>query len=459
MTPRNHDQPETIMEQLQFSTAASPAAQSNASTAAGKGEEAAIRERIRRLESGGLRTFVTPDPLVVESAQGCWLITPDGRRLLDFAGSFAVTTTGHCHPAVVAAIREQAGRLIHCPSAYPSRLRAEFLEAIESITAPLFGAVSIMPAMSGAMANEMAISLARYRRPGGEIIAFSGGYFGRSVGTAPFAGKARYRQALGIGVQSHFAPFPYPLRFGPQATDFTMRYLESLTGAGGGAGPIAAVVVEPVQGNGGLVIPPDDFLPRLRAFCDRLEALLIVDEIQSGCGRTGRMWAIEHAGVVPDLMTIGKGIGGNMGVAAVIGRPDLMRWKADAYSSTFMTNHVGLAAAKAAIGVIRDERLAERSRGLGERHLPGLRDALAGVAHVGEVRGRGLWFAIEFVDASGRPDAARASRIARELRARGVVMGGGGYANHVLKIAPALVIAEDDLRDGLEKVVAAVREG
>ena len=137
-------------------------------------DEAAILARIRRLESGGLRTFVTPNPLVVERAQGCWLETPDGQRLLDFGGSFAVTTTGHCHPAVVEAIRAQAGQLIHCPSAYPSRLRAEFLEAIESICAPLLGKVSILPAMTGSMANEMAISLVRFLRPGAEFITFSG---------------------------------------------------------------------------------------------------------------------------------------------------------------------------------------------------------------------------------------------------------------------------------------------
>jgi len=421
--------------------------------------EADILARIRRLESGGLRTFVTPDPLVVESAQGCWLQTPGGQRLLDFGGSFAVTTTGHCHPAVVKAIRAQAEQLIHCPSAYPSRLRADFLEAIESICAPLLGKLSIMPAMTGAMANEMAISLVRFLRPGTDFITFSGGYFGRSVGTVGFNGKSHYRQALGASSQAHFAPFPYPLRFGTEATDFTMRYLEALTGPGGGAGAIGAVLVESIQGNGGLVVPPDDFLPRLRAFCDRIGALLIVDEIQSGCGRSGQMWAIQHSGVVPDLMTIGKGIGGNMGVAAVVGRPELMNWKADAYSSTFMTNHVALAAATAAIGVIRDENLPQRSRELGDRYLPWLRQALDGVTHISEVRGRGLWFAFELVDERGAPDPARTSRIARRLRARGVVMGGGGYANNVLKVAPALIIDEADLRSGLEKVVEALREG
>jgi len=418
-----------------------------------------VLARIRRLESGGLRTFVTPDPLVVDRGEGAWLYGPDGRAYLDLAGSFAVTTTGHCHPKVVAAITAQAERLIHCPSAYPSALRADFLEAIEAICAPLFGAVSIMPAMTGAMANEMAFSLVRYMRPSCEFITFSGSYFGRSVGAAGFAGKAQYRQALGVAAQGHYAPFPYPLRHGPNATDFTMQYLESLTGPGGGAGTIGAVVVEPIQGNGGVIIPPPDFLPRLRAFCDRIGALLVIDEIQSGCGRTGRMWAIEHTGVVPDLMTIGKGIGGNMGVSALVGKPEHMKWKPDAYSATSMLNHVALAAAVAALGVIREERLPERARDLGERYLPELRDALAGAANVREVRGRGLWYAFELADASGAPDAARAARISARLRERGVIIGGGGYSGHVLKVQPALVISEADLRAGLDKVVAALREG
>ena len=193
-----------------------------------------VRERIRRLESGGLRTFVNPDPLVLASAKGAWLLGADGRQYLDFGGSFAVTTTGHCHPAVVHAIQAQAGRLIHCPSAYPSELRAEFLEAIEAACSPLMGDVTIMPAMSGSMANEMAVSLVRHARPGGELISFSGSYFGRSVGSVTLDGKVQYRQALGLGPGAHFAPFPYPLRHGPDATDFTMRYLEGLTAPGGG---------------------------------------------------------------------------------------------------------------------------------------------------------------------------------------------------------------------------------
>jgi 4-aminobutyrate aminotransferase-like enzyme len=447
------------MEMLKASPQQASVASTESPANAGSDADVGVLARIRRLESGGVRTFATPDPLVVERGDGARLYGTDGRAYLDFAGSFAVTTTGHCHPKVVAAIKAQAERLIHCPSAYPSALRAEFYEAIESLCAPLFGELKIMPAMTGGMANEIAFSLVRWLRPGCEFITFSGSYFGRSVGAAGFAGKAQYRQALGVAAQAHYAPFPYPLRHGPQATDFTMRYLESLTGPGGGAGTIGAVVVEPVQGNGGVVIPPPDFMPRLREFCDRIGALLVIDEIQSGCGRTGKTWAIEHTGVVPDLMTIGKGIGGNMGVTALVGKPEHMTWKPDAYSATHLTNHVALAAAIAAMRVVLDERLPERAQILGEPYLRWLRDALKGVPNIAEVRGRGLWFAFELTDASGAPDSARAARISRRLRERGVIMGGGGYSGNVLKVQPPLVIAESDLQTGLEKVVAALREG
>lgn len=417
-----------------------------------------ICDRIRRLESGGLRTFANANPLVLASAKGAWLTDADGRRFLDFGGSFAVTTTGHGHPDVVTAIQSQVERLIHCPSAYPSELRAEFLEAIESICAPLLGSVSIMPAMSGSMANEMAVSLVRHLHPGSELISFSGSYFGRSVGVAPLDGKAQYRMALGLGSGAHFAPFPYPLRYGAGATDFTMNYLEALTGQGGGAGKIGGVFLEPIQGNGGVIVPPPDFLPRLRAFCDRIGALLVVDEIQSGCGRSGAMWAVSHCGVVPDLMTIGKGIGGNMGVAALVGKRKHMIWTPDAYSSTFMTNHIGLAASIAAIKVIRDEGLVERSHVLGEKYLPMLQEGLAGLPHVAEIRGKGLWLAMEFKDMAHLPAAKVASSLGEILRAKGVIMGGGGYAGTVLKMAPALNIDEQDLVGGLTKVRDVIRQ-
>jgi 4-aminobutyrate aminotransferase-like enzyme len=416
---------------------------------------AAIAARLRRLEGGGLRTFADDPPMVWDRAEGCWVYDADGRRYLDLYGGFAVAAIGYGHPRVVAAIRDQAGQLMHCPSAHPSRVRAEFLEALASI-APA-GLDRFLPAMSGAMANEIALALARTRR-GGQIITFSGSYFGRSAGTVGLAGKARYRDALGLPAAAHFVPFPYPLRMGERASDLSLAALEGLAGSAGGLGRIAAVMLEPIQGNGGVVIPPPEFLRGVRAFCDRTGALMIVDEIQSGCGRTGCMWAIEHAGVTPDLMTVGKGIGGGVAVAAVMGRADVMTWPPDSYTSTFLTNNLNLAAAVAAIGVLREERLAERAARIGLPALHRLRNALAGVSGVAEVRGCGLWFGIELVERGEAPAAARAAAVARRLRSQGVLVGRGGYDDNVIKLSPPLVIDGDLLQRGLDQVAAVITE-
>jgi 4-aminobutyrate aminotransferase-like enzyme len=417
---------------------------------------AEIIERCRRLEGGGLRSFVEDPPFVWERAEGATIWDAAGRAYTDLYAGFAVAAVGHQHPKVVNAIREQAGALMHCPSAHPSRVRAEFLEALASI-APK-GLDRILPAISGAMANEVAIAIARTRKPGGEFISFSGSYFGRSAGTVGFAGKARYRQALGLASQAHMVPFPYPQRMGERASDIAIEAIERLVGPAGGAGPIAAIILEPIQGNGGVLIPPPDFLPRLRKLCDRLDALLIVDEIQSGCGRTGRMWAVEHSGVTPDLMTVGKGIGGGLAVAAVLGRAEVMNWPPDSFTSTFLTNNLNLAAATAAIGVLQEERLADRAARLGEAAGKRLRQSLGNLRSVAELRGVGLWFGIELMDRLGRPAAEQAKEAARRLRERGIVVGRGGHDDNVVKLSPPLVIEAGVLMEAIDQVAETIRE-
>jgi 4-aminobutyrate aminotransferase-like enzyme len=407
-----------------------------------------IVERLRRLEGGGLRTFAEDPPFVWERAEGCHVWDADGRRYLDLYGGFAVAAIGYGHARVVEAIQRQATTLMHCPSAHPSRIRAEFYEALASI-APA-GLERFLPAITGAMANEIAILLARTYRPKGAIVTFAGSYFGRSVGTVGFAGKTRYREALGIPAGGPFVPFPYPLRQGAAATDLTMAALEKL--AREESEPLAAVILEPIQGNGGVVIPPADFLPRLRRFCDQEGALLILDEIQSGCGRTGRLWAVEHSAITPDLMTVGKGIGGGLAVAAVMGKAVAMNWMPDSYTSTFLTNNLNLAAAIAAIGVLHEEQLAGRAAAIGPGGLARLKGALAGVAGVREVRGIGLWYAVELAEAGA---AGRAVKLAR---ARGVIVGRSGYEDNVVKLSPALVIPEADLNAGIDVVADTIRQ-
>ena len=205
------------------------------------------------------------------------------------------------------------------------------------------------------------------------------------------------------------------------------------------------------------MIPPADFLPRIREYCDETGTLMIVDEIQSGCGRTGKMWAVEHADVIPDIMTIGKAIGGGMAVSAVAARSRFINWPPDSYSSTFLTNQVNLAASIAAITVIKEENLTERSKRLGEKSLRVLREALLGLEAINEIRGRGLWMAIEFKNTTKEKSDELTKRVSKELMQRGVLIGTGGYEGEVVKMAPPLNILEKDLEAGLGKVIKVIQ--
>lgn len=419
------------------------------------GERAAdVVARIARWEGAGMRTFVDDDPFVVERAHGATIEDADGRRSTDLYAAFAVAAVGHQHPRVVEAVRRQASELMHCSSAYPSGVRAAFYEALGSIAMPAH--TKALPAVTGSMANETAIAIARVRRPGKPVIAFAGGYVGRSAGTVGFAGKARYREALAIPAAAQFVPFP-DANDGPSATARTIDAIERLTARSGGVEDPAAILVEPIQGNGGVVVPPDDLLPSLRAICDRTGALLIVDEIQAGCGRTGRMWATEHSGVVPDLMTVGKGIGGGLAAAAVLGTEDAMSVLGpDAYSSTFLTNNLNLAAATAAIEVLRDEDLPGRAMRLAADVADARVKAIASLEGVGSIRAKGLWYGLPIVDAGGEPAPARAKAIVAAARARGVIVGRGGADEEVVKLSPPLVIGEDELAAALDTLLDVV---
>ena len=346
----------------------------------------AVIDRMRAVEGAGPRTGGDDPPLVVDEALGSTLTDPDGNRFIDLAGSFAAATIGHGHHEVVAAIREQAGRAAHVSSAAVSEPRVAFEEALLAI-APA-GLDRVLLGISGSDASDTALRLARTVTGRHEVIAFSGGYFGRAGGVIGLSGKSRFREAVAVRADAHFLPYPYPYRWplgpgdaaGEQALALVRHAMDD---PASGIGPVAAIVVEPVQGNGGVVVPPDGFLRGLRDLADRHGVVLIFDEVQAGFGRTGRTWAAEHWAVTPDLMTIGKGIGGGLALSAVVGREAVMRhWAAGTHTSTFMGNAVNLAAGVAAIRVLRGERLVERSATVGARMLERLR-AGAGVGAKG----------------------------------------------------------------------------
>jgi 4-aminobutyrate aminotransferase-like enzyme len=416
----------------------------------------AVRERIRALEGSGMRTFAEDEPLVWARTEGTTVWDEDGRPYLDLYAGFAAAAVGYCHPKVTQAIVEQARQMTHCPSAAPSQIRAEFYERLVEL-APT-GLDRVLLAVTGSSANETAVQLARAATGRSGVVSFSGAYLGRSLGSVGHAGKRAYREQLGVPADAHFLPYPDPYRSpwagGRDPGEAVLGLLEQMIDdPASGADALACIVVEPIQGNGGVVIPPAGFLAGLRRLADRAGALLIFDEIQCGAGRSGRMWACDHDGVVPDLMTVGKAVGGGLALAAVLGREDVMStWKPDAITSTFLANALNLAAGAAALEVVRSERLAERSARLGEPAVTRLRDALAGAAHVGDVRGRGLFIGIEIVADGHDPDPRATAALTRSLRDHGVLVGRGGRYGNVLKLSPALVIDEADLDHGLTTV-------
>ena len=425
-----------------------------------------IIERMRGVEGAGPRTG-SGDPLVVDHAMGATLVDPDGNRFTDLAGSFAAATIGHSHPDVVAAVAAQIGTASHVSSASLSEQRVGFEEDLVGIAPG--GLDRVLLGISGADANDTAIKLARSRTGRREVLAFSGGYFGRAGGVVGLNGKSTFRSRVGADPGAHFLRYPDPYRWPDElggraaAGDAALRLVrDALEDPASGIGPLAAIVVEPIQGNGGVVSPPDGFLEGLRALCDAHGITLIFDEIQSGFGRSGRMWAAEHWGVVPDLMTVGKGIGGGMALSAVLGRAQAMsHWPAGTHTSTFLGNAVNLAAGRAAIRVMCRDRLWERSAQLGDRLKARLTDALGDQPGVGDIRGRGLFMGIELVrDRTTKdPDPEVAAAVRARAFEGGVVVALAGRYEQVVKISPPLTIDEDQANEAVDVVIDAIRRG
>jgi 4-aminobutyrate aminotransferase len=426
---------------------------------------------------GGDDKYISPSytrsyPLVAKSGRGIVITDVDGNEFFDFSAGIAVTSTGHCHPHVVAAIQKQAGELIHMSGTDFYYENMVTLGERLSKIAPMPGPHKIYYGNSGTEAVEAAFKLARYHTKRQNVIAFFGAFHGRTMGSLSLtASKPQQKR-----------------RFAPLVPGVThVRYPDVYRGCAGGAQEaeafalgcarfledklfktmlppeeVAAVFVEPIQGEGGYVIAPNIFMQELRRICDRHGILLVSDEVQSGAGRTGKWWAIEHTGVQPDIICSAKGIASGMPLGVMISRADIMDWVPGSHASTFGGNPVCIAAALATLDVIERENLMQNATDVGNHMLKRMADWPNKYRVVGDVRGRGLMVGVEIVKDKqtkeyGHDERDRIVELAFE---RGILFLGCGPST--VRIAPPLVVTKDEADvaiDALEESVAIVSKG
>ena len=407
-------------------------------------------------------------PMVAKSGRGIRVTDVDGNEFLDFAAGIAVNSTGHCHPEVVKAIQDQAAELIHMSGTdfyYEHMISlADRLSAI----APMPGPHKFYYGNSGAEAVECAMKLARYHTGRHNIISFFGGFHGRTMGALSLTGSKPQQKR-------RFAPFvpgvthvryPYTYRGttgGPAEQEaFALdcaRYIEDrLFKTILPPEEVAAIILEPIQGEGGYVVAPDNFLQELRRICDRHGILLIADEVQSGMGRTGKWWAIEHSGVQPDMVCIAKGIASGMPLGICMTKADIMDWVPGSHASTFGGNPICIAAALATMDVLEREGL-KNAATVGEKALERLRPWVAKYPTVGEVRGRGLMIGIEIVkdQQSRTPAGPMRDKIVELAFERGLLILGCGETS--VRLCPPLIVKQQEVDialDILEECIALV---
>jgi 4-aminobutyrate aminotransferase len=394
--------------------------------------------------------------LFVDHGQGSYLYDTSGRAYLDFTCGIGVTSTGHAHPRVVQAIQEQAARLLHGQANLV--VHAPMLQLVEqllTITPPELH--SFFFTNSGAEAIEGAVKLARHATGRPNVIVFQGSFHGRTNATmAMTTSKTIYRAGYGPLASGFFvAPYPYAYRYGwneSETLKFCLKELNWLLKAQTAPQETAAILIEPVLGEGGYVVPPPEFLPALRELCDQYGMLLIADEVQCGFGRTGKWFACEHFGVLPDILVMAKGIASGMPLAGLAARPELMaRWIPGSHGGTYGGNAVACAAAVATIQVMKDEHLIENAARMGEVLLNGLRQLQASYPSIGDVRGRGLMIASEFTDPQGEPWTDRAKAITRAAFEQGLMLLTCGTYDNVVRWIPPLVVTGGQLEEALEK--------
>ncbi len=409
--------------------------------------------------------YIKEYPLVVARGQGVMVEDVDGNRYLDFMAGIAVSATGYAHPKVVAAVQEAAGRFLHiCGSDFYYEAMAVLCERLAKL-APGGSKKRVFLTNSGTEAVEAAIKLARHATRRTAIIAFRGAFHGRSTGAVTLT-SSKARQHAGFGPllpDVHHVPFAYRYRcqFCADGSacnrgcidvierELFTRHLDPRD--------VAAIFVEPIQGEGGYIVPPAGYLPALRELCDRHGILLVADEVQSGVGRTGKMFACEFEGIEPDILLTAKGLGSGMPIGAMISKESITTWENGSHGSTFGGNPVCCAAALATLDLVEQGLMANAAT-MGERLMKGASRLMEKHPCIGDVRGRGLMLGIEFVkDRETREPAAELVHdlVQRAFR-QGLLLLGAGKST--LRLAPPLVLDAQDVDTALEMIDACLTE-
>ena len=397
---------------------------------------------------------VATPPLVVTRAEGARIEDVDGRSYIDFAGGLGCQNAGHGPPAAVAAIHDQVDRYLHqCFMVGMYEPYVEVCRRLAELSPCRGGDQKSLLLNSGAEAVENAVKIARAATGRPAVVVFDRAFHGRTLLTMSMTSKVvPYKRGFGpFAPEVYRAPAPYPYR--GVSTDDAIRGLEALFKSEIDPEAVACVVLEPVQGEGGFIPMPRDFPPRLRELCDRHGIVYVDDEVQSGVGRTGPVWAVEHYGVEPDLLVSGKSLGGGLPLAGVTGRADLVdRVPPGGLGGTFGGNPVACAAAAAVLDEVVGEDFQRRARELGESIRAGLERIADRIEAVGDVRGLGPMQALELVEdrETKAPAGALAAATTAEARERGLVLLSCGLHGNVLRILAPLVIDDDDLARGLE---------
>lgn len=420
----------------------------------------ALLERDRAVSSP---SYPRDYPFVMAKGRGVEVWDVDGNRFLDFAAGIAVCSTGHAHPQVVQAIKEAADDFLHISSDYWHERMTKLGERINSLD-PLGQPAQILLCQSGTESVEGALKLARYVTGRPRFIGFLGGFHGRSMGSLAFTASKYTQQAGFFPTMPGVTHVPYPNTYRPlfagaDQGQATLEYIENvLFQSNLPAAEVAAVLVEPIQGEGGYLVPPEGFLQGLRDLCDRHGILLIFDEVQCGIGRTGRMFASEHWGVRPDIMTLAKGLGSGLPIGLVAARRQHMeKWKRGAHGNTYGGNPLCCAAALATLDLV-ERSYAENAAQVGEYFLGRLRELQKRFDCIGDVRGKGLMLGAELITdrASRKPAAALCQRVLTRAFHNGLLLLSCGVST--LRFIPPLLASRADVDEAIGMIEAALSE-